>query len=441
MKKMDNNLNDNNSENSDEIEIPEFSSDEIVEIKPKKKNKKKLKLIGILVGCTVLTGLSVTSTTLSIASSKEEQIKPYEQIMSDADYLGADLTLLKNRTTFLKEYDEAYKSSFLRLKNNGNHPIYVYIDDIDNNLEENIKETLDETQDLLSYINENYHFKIVSKQMYEVVKYYNQSAIRFSVEKLEDTVNGDNTSSYNYNPKEYEKLYIVHSHIKINSDFLERNPSKEEIKNVLFHEILHSFGFPDLYNDEYKERLCYMNVTNRFHLLHPNDIKMLYCAYGNKHIDKEGNVDKTKLQQVKEALDKYEKYYYEKVFNDYLEQYSHLEPAKTNKLSSDFKLIEDRFRETLIYEVKDDKYKITILDLKSNLIEEITGEVLKTDKYIVFKDVVFNDSSSHYCGGIKKVKTSLFCTMTEKENFYIIDANIGGYAVDFETEKEEVKSF
>lgn len=441
MKKMDNSLNDNNSKNSDEIEIPEFSLDEIIEIKPKKKNKKKLKLIGILVGCTVLTGLSVTSTTLSIVTSKEEQIKPYEQIMSDADYLGADLTLLKNRTTFLKEYDEDYKSSFLRLKNNGNRPIYVYIDDIDNNLEENIKETLNETQDLLSYINESYHFKIVSKQMDEVVKYYNQSAIRFSVEKLENTVNGDNISSFNYNPKEYEKLYIVHSHIKINSNFLERNPSKEQIKNVLFHEILHSFGFPDLYDDEYKERLCYMNVANRFHLLHPNDIKMLYCAYGNKHIDKEGNVDKTKLQQVKEALDKYEKYYYEKVFNDFFEQFSYLEPAKTNKLSSDFKLIEERFRETLIYEVKDDKYKITILDLKSNLIEEITGEVLKTDKYIVFKDVVFNDSSSYYCCGTKKVKTSLFCAMTEEENFFIIDANIGGYAVDYETEKEEVKSF
>ncbi|MGN1208048.1 MAG: hypothetical protein ACI4TI_01100, partial [Christensenellales bacterium] len=104
--------------------------------------------------------------------------------------------------------------------------------------------------------------------------------------------------------------YIFNAQIFLNSQIFDELDDEVQL-NVIKHELLHTLGFGDMY-DGYKDETSLMNAYLRDSSCHlsPNDFKMLYVAYGNKHINKDGSYNKQKVEEIKKLIDEYEVYYY-----------------------------------------------------------------------------------------------------------------------------------
>ena len=171
------------------------------------------------------------------------------------------------------------KTSILRLKHNGNEPIYVHIDDsINDKTESLILQSLNYIENIFSLINDKYTFKVIDEQKAEKIKDI-RTVITYKAEDLPPIYNGANTRLFkNYAINDYE-FYIHKSTIKLRTsfinDFIDSEP--EKILYALNHELLHAFGLSDVYIYD-KDETTFMKVDlgEYYEIISPNDFKLLY---------------------------------------------------------------------------------------------------------------------------------------------------------------------
>lgn len=222
--------------------------------------------------------------------------------------LDADMQIMQDYS-FLKSTEI---DKLARLKPNDTKKIYVNIDEkITGRERENITSALSDFNDAFENINDSYNFVICDKN--ENVQ--GKTAINFKYRTLPQNVYGLTESAANklnyFNQKQAkDNCYIIGATVYLDDAVFTKLADVTQLQ-ILKHEILHTLGFADLYTG-YDDETSLMNVgimgiSTKFS---PNDLKMLYVAYGNKHINSDGSFNQEKMNEVKAKIDAYEQNYY-----------------------------------------------------------------------------------------------------------------------------------
>jgi len=380
--------------------------------------------LGFSLACVTVTGSMITKNAII---SNKKYLKPISQVERDAEFLDADMLVMDR---LLENYDITNSNEILRLKPNGtNEPIYVNLDEsIDSTLAGYINKSLNYIQDIFSTINDKYTFKLVDNFEYNIKKTIGKTTIKYKKNNIqENLVAGTANSSTNktlldkiFNNDE-KNLYIKDSTITIDSESYQ-NYNEEKMLTVLNHELLHCFGLGDIYTGKI-DTGSFMRVQNGYfcNLISPNDYRMLYSAYGDKHINKDGTINESKLKEIKEKLDLYEKEYYSFFSKKLIEQkeltnivdidkddYNNkslvtYSVTNTNKINYRFKFdIQDKIVNVTLYKNNEE-------------IQTSVGNIYYGSNFIILKDFILETQNEN---GSKNYL---------KNYFYLYKNSLGSY--------------
>lgn len=266
----------------------------------------------------VMCGVMVASIGIGAVSSyalladEEDYLQNVKYQNEVSNQLNADMCIMN-----LYHNNGVTNNKFVRLKPNESKKIYVNIgEEISSRALEHIKITLNELNTAFSHINDLYNFEICSYQDFVNYKKDKNTTISFEYTKLADKVYGLAESSLSTNKLfnytfENKQTYIKKASIYFDSQTFDTLSDESQLF-VIKHEIMHALGFADIYN-YYDDETSIMNVgiVGLSTHLSPNDLKMLYVAYGNKHINSDGSFNQQNLDKVVNLIKTYEKKYYQ----------------------------------------------------------------------------------------------------------------------------------
>lgn len=348
--------------------------------------KTKSKITGFLKknGGKVLTiATSAVIATLGVLSS----ISTYRLVESRYDLLknqrfqpvvestlGADMQPMRYFTTMAFDSEHSY----VRLLPNEEEKVYVYIDDsVSARTTSNIHVMMSEMNKVFGMINDSYYFVPCSKEEYDNCVEKKKSAIHFSYEPLTHMVYGKISEMYATHNEEKKTAYIYNSTIILDSNQFDDLKDVEQLF-ILKHELMRCLGCVtfDEYNYDETSILDKSLIGISTHLS-PKDLKMLYVAYGNKHVYDNGFLNRKALNEVKAKIDQYEEMYY-----------SYLMKQVTNIANIDFdpislddvngtKFVKGRARIT----VENGEYKCVMGTVTSK------GRCIVGENYIILPDV------------------------------------------------------
>lgn len=381
--------------------------------------------------------------------SNAQYLKPTSQIEADAGFLGADMLVMKNDA--INFGINPNTGEYVRLRPNGkDEPIYVTLDQsIDDKLAGYIDKSLDYVEDIFSNINDQYKFKVVSNSEYQQKMLAGKAVIKYQKKDIASSDAAGTCSSGSNKTfiddilgNDKTNVYITDSVITIDEPVY-NSCSEYEVLSILNHEILHCFGLGDVYSGNI-DTGSFMSSQNGYfcNLISPNDFRMLYAAYGDKHLDENGNVDYKKLEEIKEKLDQYEHEYY----NIYSKRIMNLKGVsnvvKINKNEYNNKSFVTRLKKA---SEPNCRYIIK-LDIEG---EKVTFNLYKNDEKIQTSE------GNIYYGDHFAILKDFFIRTTNNDNtennlksyFYIFKDNLGNfklYTVEgqqtFTAYKEEYKT-
>lgn len=334
----------------------------------------------ILCGITTCS-LGIASLTIGGCSSSNNDLignNGYQNMVSEQ--LDANMTIMD---LYGKGRDA--ENNIVRLRPNSENKIYMYLDDsLSERTAKNVKQVIDEMNELFSCINDTYYFEECDYESYENYKNHNKTVISFAYDELEEKEQGctiykrGGINSF----KGFKWLYINSSTIYFNETVFDRLSNDSQLY-VITHEFLHTLGFGDIYKDDYKDELSLMNtrMNGISTILSPNDFKMLYVAYGNKHINGDGTFNQAKMDEIKKFIDDYEKLYYEKLMGTVGDEIDvSYEDISSDELSN------------LTFTKGDATITInngTYTYIKNG--EEQTGNIVVGKNYVILPDILMND--------------------------------------------------
>lgn len=289
------------------------------------KNMKKGFLKKVISGLTVCS-IGVGALTICLCSKiTEKDLLGNQQYQQEViSQLDADMQIMQ-----LYNYVDnvASTNQIVRLKPNDNKKVYIKIDDIvSDRAKSNIRKTLSEMNTAFSYINDSYVFEECSSEKFSSYRSSGDSTISFSYTKLDSSTFGLTTNTSRKSSKfglgQVKGGYIQNSTIYFDYQVFDQLSDDSQLF-VIKHEFLHALGFSDIY-DTYDDETSLMNVGLAGLSTHvsPNDLKMLYVAYGNKHINKDGTFNQEKMDEVKQLISKYETKYYEYLMSNLKKEFS-----------------------------------------------------------------------------------------------------------------------
>lgn len=275
-----------------------------------------------------------------------------------------------------------------RLAPNSSKKIYINIgDEISEQTKGNIRQVIDEMNEVFDVINDKYNFTECDNESFKKYKAKEKTTISFNYKQLDDDLSGEERSREQKRHSLWsddEEVYIVGSSIYLNEQDFVDMPNESQLF-IIKHEFLHALGFADIYGN-YSDETSVMNVgmTGVSHLTSPNDLRMLYVAYGDKHLNMFGFYDQEKMDKVKKIMDDYEFKYYEYLINKVKEK-----TGKTFQKITSEDLKERGFKkERIVQKYEDGRYKYEDLIF-----------IIKGDKYEYYdadgnyqvKDLIIGD--------------------------------------------------
>lgn len=259
------------------------------------------------IGIAALTLGGCKTSDVNTQTDYIGNLKYQSRVMSDLD---ANMQIME---MFHPEEKENSKE-LTRLKPNDTNKIYVGVsDDIPDRTKENINKVVEQYNKVFSYVNDAYKFETCS--LPESYKYSQEdkTTINFRYSSLTETEIASTRHGcyFDDNKREYKTTYISHAIIFLNSNFFGELIDDCQILTIK-HELAHALGFADTYTIYGDETTIVNYKLNGFSTyLSPNDFKMIYVAYGNKHINKDGSYNQEKMDEVKQIIKKYENKYYD----------------------------------------------------------------------------------------------------------------------------------
>ena len=378
----------------------------------KDKTKKIIdKAISITCVSTIIACASYLTRQAILSNTK--YLKPTAQVEREAEFLDADLSLME------KAAKELYKNAdIIRLKPNKGESIYVNIDkNVSSETTTLIKNSLNYFENLFKDINSDYRFKIVNDAEFFANKLIGKTTIKFKMEKFASNLlhgHANNQSNKNAYDKLFNNtstnLYFIDNVITLNEDVFPTLNEKQKTYTIN-HELLHCFGLADVY-EGYKDYSSYIfnasPLENR--LLSPNDIKLLYSAYGNKHINEDGSINNEKLNEFKTKMEAYEQVFHKQSVSDISliqkNNYINFDKSEIENRLFSFNFLDER----LNLVVNDDEYKFTYCG------EEFFGKAVVGDNFIAITDILINNENCFFYI-VKNEENNRFHMVTIANNF------------------------
>lgn len=285
----------------------------------------------------------------------------------------------------MKNNNQNSDYNFIRLKPNKDKKIYIFIDDfVSKKTKDSIKQTINDMNNIFENISDEYNFVLCDNNK-KIDK--NLTTINFSYTKLPKNVHGLNNLKFDENKNKNNYCYITNSTIFLDYEIFDRLSTISQLF-ILKHEFLHSLGFDDIYYG-YDDETSIMNVGNLglTYNLSANDIKMLYLAYGNKHINEDNSFNKEKIDEFNAFVENYQKKYYQILFE-----------SIKSKLNFDFEKIS--LDEINNQEFENNGAKILVTNntfVYNNKSYSKTGKLIVGDNFIVLPDIkIKNKNNSQF---------------------------------------------
>lgn len=355
--------------------------------------------------------------------AKGKRVKKVAQVLAIAAIALFGTSLIgKNKTKDYSSVDDVYKiaealdsetititnNEFkdpVRLKHNGNDPIYISISDkFSEEQLDCIEWSLDYVFDVVGSINSNYKYEIVdnSDAIKESLK--GKTTIFYNLGSTIPTPGGVPTQGQIFRPDEVTSIVAgcplrtkaIITYDKNNN----KDASEGNMKYTFMHELLHAFGLDDVYvtKDMYRiDRHCANTIMNSgwdeyLQYIMPNDYKNLIAMYAPKMTD-EKMADF--IIEQKQKVNRYEKEFY-KFYSDLSQDKTQIDSTLDTSKNYHFNYTRKLFTEqnTEIIEnldvvIQNGKYVITITDKDNNIVDQVKGDVIDCGNSIVLKDVDF----------------------------------------------------
>ena len=295
----------------------------------------------------------------------------------------------------------AETGSIIRLAHNNGEPIYVSFDDsVPDNLRNASIQSLDYVFGLVNEINDYYYYEVVDYDAYVSTK----SNIRYTM--YEETSSTVKSASAFVKRTAFGNYYATNE-VNINTSL--NGSSANYINYVLTHELLHVFGFEDVYvSGEAKNTTDYydntfLNVSDVYinsGMISPNDYKFLLSAY----------TPKTAFSNYCNLLDSYEELitdysikFYDKIASNCLGE--KLDTIVNTNIADKLELCpNDNEKYTLT--TNGDDYKL-VISVDGVLKEFLSGKIMYIDLCESNKTIaVLTDVNSKYLATTGKFSNS-----------------------------------
>lgn len=313
---------------------------------------------------------------------------------------------------------------YKRIEFNKNAPIYIsFSKEYDNypELKKIANDAIEYVFGIVNKINPDYHYKIVSEAERGLNCAIGRSSIKFVNESIASEglgfVTGTEKESFNF--YDITKRDANYSSTKITIDFkyFSEKINYKQCFYTFAHELMHVFGFDDIYNN-YSHNGVYGtdagSVRRRrgdtfmdtlfgpnYLIITPKDFASLCALYmpkldGVSDEEYKSKMDNLIKEYTKEYYEKYEAACIEMLKGSNLIEVENLQ--RPDNLSSFKALIIDYFLGTSKCEynynitiTNGNRYKIEIVDESNRVLASCNGDVIKTDKFLVFKDCYFKN--------------------------------------------------
>ncbi|MBQ8468557.1 MAG: hypothetical protein IJ542_02245 [Clostridia bacterium] len=297
------------------------------------------------------------------------------------------------------------------LKDNGDEPVYVsFSEDYDDSTYAGYKESaiyaLDYVFGAVGGINNNYKYEIVSQEELDKPSYKSKSVIQFHIDDLsqEEPVGG--------NCCRMDPWYII----KGDSFRLQNSKWGEtELNYVYTHELLHAFGFKDIYEHRMNNEMyapTIMTPKGYMTNLTVNDYALL-MAYYSPQFDTQEQLDEF-VDRAQDKLAEYQDYYYQSM-DDLFSTNSYTKsqiktlgdisfPGNISSIKNSSEYATNMGKEQIRnydYSIEDEKYVFTITDENGKIYTQSHGDVVYTKNFIHLKDVQMPEGISPQVEGFK----------------------------------------
>ena len=399
----------------------------------KQKNALKMVVAGILIT------LSIATSPITYINAKLSSYSSDGQIEEVADDLNCDLGYL----------DKVGKH-YYRMEHNGKEPIYVCLDKSLTEEEKNTAiKTLDELFGIVGLINSNYRYELVDEAEY--APKIGKTKIYYRIGERVSDYEGSEFKARGYIFKGPNLISWLTTKRTMNNyvitlDRDEINKRNSDIEYTMRHELLHAFGFNDVYTidrekttDKFQGNTYINNSFEGFNMLTPNDVKCLISLYSQK---------KTNKDKVREFLKEYTNRYYQSYTEAIENKYGKYENFNQREIDMEGGIRvtkEDGTMHGYMYQVNIEncKYEFRILDYFSNkLLDSCSGDVVYVNGMAVLKDVELKtgmrpyDSSSSYSGGfVQDLAVGYLGNFKKQLTLYDYHSNWGIECQDLELEK------
>lgn len=207
---------------------------------------------------------------------------------------------------------ESYRSTLgRRLKHNGDEPIYIsFSKDFTEEKKQEVLKSLDYIFGVVSKIDERYRYQIVENA--DDLKYFGKTVINFKFEDLENGTSG--LCFYDWvDPLSFVSLKgAMNEKLTITFDVFYRDNAHKHFSYLIKHEVLHAFGFDDVYTRDpiHHNTLMHAFMAEFIHteIFTPNDIRLLYTIYHKPYTSKQHM--QQEIAEFNKKIEEYSKKFY-----------------------------------------------------------------------------------------------------------------------------------
>ena len=382
-----------------------------------------LKNIGNFLLCAQIVVTVLTSLTFSAVMIKEKVETSRYQTTASVTQSLADYEV-ENVYTINSSKSGDYK----RLGHNGIEPIYISFDEqyeANPQYKEMAKSAMDYIFGLVSKINPKYKYKIVSESTRRFKEVFGMSTIRFVNEDFDSQgmkhIGGEARYDGFFYDNIVDDLITKRSSIAVDFSHFEGR-SESEIKYIYGHEILHVFGFDDVYNSQIidgqktsdsneVDRLrgdTYMHnyVGVRTQMITPSDFATLCALYKPNVSKKKRSAENARIEKL---IEEYSTTYYQAVDQrayDYLQKQGLLKDAPVKNMKDANELafrivIETRpseedghtelIKNVIKVKIENGRYNLWLYDKTGKLLDKCDGKVIQTDRFTILENCDFKE--------------------------------------------------
>lgn len=397
------------------------------------KDKLKIAVAGLLTSATIAIG----------ATGIYANIK-YDDYLSDSE-IEAIANDLECDTTYLNKYFGKY----LRMEHNEDEPIYVCFDDeLTEEEKQDAVKALDYMFDIVGTINKKYRYKIVNKDEY--ISKSGKTRIYYQLGSRSIEAKGKVFKSNAYITGSKSMLSLLTAKrtmndykIYIDREEILNSDSKGRQYYIMVHELMHAFGFKDVYllepektTDKFYGNTHINNSVLNLNMLTPNDIKCLISLYSSEETD-EKLVNKKLQESTIEYYERYTTACAEKALKAKNLDLEDMDLQASLRVTE-----EDGRKYGYNYKIKieDGNYQFIISDLFSKeILDECSGKAYCRNGIIILENIQLKtgmrpyDKPDSYAGGfVQDFVLGYFENQSENIVLYDVNTNWSLYCKQLE---------